>query len=143
MPRVILVSNRLPVAARIERGELLVSAGAGGVASGLAGFHERGQGVWIGWPGETWRMDSEQRDALYERLTALRAVSVDLTAGDVERYYESFANGILWPLLHYELERLPTYPSGWESYKRVNERFADAVISQYRPGDLIWIHDSS
>jgi trehalose 6-phosphate synthase/phosphatase len=141
MPRVILVSNRLPVAARIERGELVVSAGAGGVASGLAGFHERGQGVWIGWPGETWRMDSEQRDALDERLTALRAVSVDLTAGDVERYYESFANGILWPLLHYELERLPTYPSGWESYKRVNERFADAVVSQYRPGDLIWIHD--
>jgi len=141
MPRLILVSNRLPVTARIEHGELSLAAGAGGVVSGLAGFHEAGDGLWIGWPGETWRLSTSQHATLARKLGELRAVPVELSRGEVERYYEAFSNGILWPLLHYELERLPTRPSGWETYRRVNQRFADTIVEHHRPGDQIWIHD--
>jgi trehalose 6-phosphate synthase/phosphatase len=141
VPRLILVSNRLPIAARRERGELVVSQSAGGLATGLMGLHERGEGLWIGWPGETWRLDAAERASLRRQLTALRCEPVELSAREVEHYYESFSNSILWPLLHYELERLPTHPRGWDAYQRVNERFADVVVERYRPGDVIWIHD--
>ena len=139
--RLILVSNRLPVSARVERGELIVAQGAGGLVTGLSGLHARGKTLWIGWPGETWRLSPEQRADLDGRLAEAHCVPVELTAGEIERYYEGFSNGVLWPLLHYELERLPMHPSGWESYREVNERFADAVVEQYRPGDRIWVHD--
>jgi trehalose 6-phosphate synthase/phosphatase len=141
MARIIIVSNRLPVSARIERGELVVSRGAGGVSSGLADIHERSDSVWIGWPGDTWRLPASKRAALGERLATLRCVPVELEAREARDYYEGFANGILWPVLHYQLDRLPTQPSGWDAYRRVNERFAEAVFQQYRPGDLVWIHD--
>ena len=141
MARLILVSNRLPIAARIERGELIVAAGAGGLATGLSGLHARGKSLWIGWPGETWRLSGEQRAKLERHLDEGRYVPVELTAGEIERYYEAFSNGVLWPLLHYQLERLPMHPSGWETYREVNERFASAVVEQYRPGDRIWVHD--
>src|SRR5260221_12641992 len=102
MPRLILVSNRLPVTARLEHGELSLAAGAGGVVSGLAGFHEAGDGLWIGLPGGAWRLSTSQQHALAGKLADLRAVPVELNRGEVERYYEAFSNGILWPLLHYE-----------------------------------------
>ncbi|TMD31960.1 MAG: bifunctional alpha,alpha-trehalose-phosphate synthase (UDP-forming)/trehalose-phosphatase [Chloroflexi bacterium] len=139
--RLILVANRLPISARTERGELVVSESTGGLATGLRGLHEREGSLWIGWPGETWRLDTAARDALGTRLAELRCVPVELTAGEVERYYESFSNGVLWPLLHYEVDRLPMHPRGWETYRRVNERFADAIVAQHRPGDTIWVHD--
>jgi trehalose 6-phosphate synthase/phosphatase len=141
MSRLILVSNRLPIAARTERGELVVTNSPGGLASGLSGLHETGNGVWVGWAGETWRLAPTQREALRQRLIDMRCVPVELTAGEVQRYLDSFSNGVLWPLLHYELDRLPMHPRGWDAYRRVNERFADAVVDTYRPGDVVWVHD--
>ena len=140
-PRMILVSNRLPISVHVERGEVVVERSSGGLATGLSGYHDRGESVWIGWPGETWRLSPAQLATLRKRLAALRAVPVELTAAEIQRYYDGFSNGVLWPLLHYQLDKLPLTSEGWETYQRVNRRFADAVVDQYRPGDLIWIHD--
>jgi trehalose 6-phosphate synthase/phosphatase len=139
--RVILVSNRLPISVHVEHGELIVERSSGGLATGLSGYHERGKSVWIGWPGESWRLNPDQRKVLHERLAALKAIPIELSAAEVQRYYDGFSNGVLWPLLHYQLDRLPLTSEGWETYERVNRRFANAIVEEYRPGDLIWIHD--
>lgn len=139
--RVLLVSNRLPISVRVERGELVVGRSSGGLATGLSGYHDGAESIWIGWPGETWRLTPAQRKTLNDRLTAMRAVPVELTPTEVQRYYDGFSNGVLWPLLHYQMDRLPLTAEGWETYVRVNQRFADAVVDQYRTGDLVWIHD--
>jgi trehalose 6-phosphate synthase/phosphatase len=139
--RVILVSNRLPISVHVEHGELVVERSSGGLATGLSGYHDRGKSVWIGWPGESWRLSPDQRKALHERLTALRAIPIELSAAEVQRYYDGFSNGVLWPLLHYQLDKLPLTSEGWETYQRVNRRFANAIVDEYQPGDLIWIHD--
>jgi trehalose 6-phosphate synthase/phosphatase len=107
----------------------------------LSGYHSQGRSVWIGWPGDTWRLSPEQLDAMHSQLAELHAVPVELTAGEVQRYYDGFSNGVLWPLLHYDMNRLPMNAEGWSTYKRVNRKFADEVVRQYRPGDLIWVHD--
>ncbi len=139
--RVLLVSNRLPVSVRIEQGRLVVERSAGGLATGLSGYHSRSGSVWIGWPGETWRLNPEQLGDMRAQLADLRAVPIELTAAEVQRYYDGFSNGVLWPLFHYDMNRLPMNAEGWSTYKRVNQRFADAIVKQYRSGDLIWIHD--
>jgi trehalose 6-phosphate synthase/phosphatase len=139
--RAILVSNRLPVSVRMERGELAVAPSSGGLATGLRGLHESGDSIWIGWPGETWRLSPDAHGALHQKLADERLVPVEMTQAEIARYYDGFSNGVLWPLLHYQLDRLPMRSEGWETYQRVNRRFADAAVANYRPGDFIWVHD--
>ena len=52
-------------------------------------------------------------------------------------YYSGFANEGLWPLCHNAHVR-PTFRShDFEHYRRVNERFADAVVAEARTDDPI------
>ena len=139
--RLLLVSNRLPVTVKLEHNHVTVTQSAGGLATGLRGPHERSGGLWIGWPGETWRLNEVQRAELDRQLAEIRTVPLYLSASEVSRYYEGFANGVLWPLFHYLLDRIPMHARDWEAYKKVNQRFADLVVAQYEPGDVIWVQD--
>ncbi len=107
----------------------------------MSGYHDRGESLWIGWPGETWRLTAGQQASLRKRLADLRAIPIEISAAEIQRYYDGFSNGVLWPLLHYHPDRLPNRIEGWDTYQRINQRFADAVVEAYRPGDLIWVHD--
>jgi trehalose 6-phosphate synthase/phosphatase len=59
-------------------------------------------------------------------------------------HYEGFCKTALWPILHYILWK----PSDgknetkyWQSYNEVNSIFCRAIESQYKTGDVIWVHD--
>ncbi len=139
--RVILVSNRLPVTVRVDRGELLASS-TGGVATGLKGVHERSGGTWVGWPGDISRLNATQREAVEGRLSDLGCVPVHLSGSEISRYYDGFANGVLWPLFHYQLDRVPPTSHEWDVYRAVNQRFAEAAAHAWKgPGDVVWVHD--
>ncbi|HLK40973.1 MAG TPA: bifunctional alpha,alpha-trehalose-phosphate synthase (UDP-forming)/trehalose-phosphatase, partial [Polyangiaceae bacterium] len=141
MGRLILVSNRLPVTAKLKDGTVSVGRSHGGLSAGLRAPHERMGGRWIGWPGDVSQMNDDQRRRLDEQLAELRCESVHLTADEVAQYYDGFSNAVLWPLFHYLLDRIPAHSQEWDVYREVNEKFADAAASAYRPGDLVWVHD--
>jgi trehalose 6-phosphate synthase/phosphatase len=138
MPRVLLVSNRLPVTlVRAESG-LVAQRSSGGLATALASVHEHGGSMWFGWPGPV-EAPLPELEAL---LDPLRAVPVPLTADEVRKYYDGFSNGVLWPLCHYLLDKVELDAhENWAAYESVNERFADQVARHWRPGDLVWVHD--
>lgn len=139
--RVLLISNRLPITARVMNGELRIESSAGGLATGLRSLHQESDGRWIGWPGSTDGLPPDTTTHLAAELEKRRLVPVDLSAEEVHRYYEGYSNGVLWPLFHYMPGRLPLENPDWEVYERVNRRFADAIVAAHRPGDAIWIHD--
>jgi trehalose 6-phosphate synthase/phosphatase len=141
MPRLLLVSNRLPVTVKTEKDQVSVVRSAGGLATGLSGPHERSGGLWVGWPGDVSRLSQAQRAQVNEQLAGLRCVPLYLSASEVSRFYEGYSNRVLWPLCHYLLERVPRQDRDWDSYAKVNERFAELVASHYQPGDTIWVHD--
>ena len=141
MARLLLVSNRLPVSVKVRGGSVTTTRSAGGVATGLREPHERSGGLWFGWPGDVSDLSPEQRGELETQLLALRAVPLYLSRAEIRRYYDDFSNGVLWPLFHYLVDRIPLDAKGWNAYQRVNERFADLVAQQYEPGDTIWVHD--
>ncbi|APR83222.1 Alpha,alpha-trehalose-phosphate synthase [Minicystis rosea] len=142
MGRLIIVSNRLPVTLRVEGDEISVAPSAGGLATALRGPHAQGDSLWIGWPGDVSGMTDEQRASVETHLAELRTAPVYLDQSEVTRYYEGFSNGVLWPLFHYQLDKVRVDAhADWGVYESVNERFADAVAEHYQPGDAIWVHD--
>src|SRR6266568_915693 len=142
MPRLLIVSNRLPVTVRrAEDGAVSVEHSTGGLATGMKGPHERLGGLWIGWPGDLDGLSDDARHEVDRQLAQLRLVGVPLRAEEIARYYEGYSNAILWPLFHYSVARLPNEVSGFDAYEQVNARFADAVAAHWQPGDLVWIHD--
>jgi trehalose 6-phosphate synthase/phosphatase len=141
MPRLVIVSNRLPVTVRAGPDGVEVARSTGGLATGMSGPHERSGGLWIGWPGDLAGLGDEERAAVHRRLEELRLAPVALSQDEIARYYEGYSNGVLWPILHYALARLPSEVRDFEVYEAVNARFADAVAARWRPGDLVWVHD--
>jgi trehalose 6-phosphate synthase/phosphatase len=139
--RLLIVSNRMPATVRVEGGELKLTSSTGGVATGLAASHAESNGLWFGWPGTTRPLSPRLRAELEERLAAKRLCPVHLTGNEVQRFYHRFSNGVLWPLFHYSLDRLPLDARDWRTYVDVNRRFADAVANQHQDGDLVWVHD--
>ncbi len=136
--RVIIVSNRLPVTIAEESGELTAKRSVGGLATALAPVLEQYDTLWVGWTGM--RRSLKKRELKRLHLSK-QLVPVDLTASLVRRYYDRAANGTIWPsLLHFS----PLHPCSeedWQALVEVTRRFAKAIKSISRPGDVIWIHD--
>jgi trehalose 6-phosphate synthase/phosphatase len=142
MPRLLIVSNRLPITLHAGAdGAVAVEHSSGGLATGLKGPHQQLGGLWIGWPGELEGLTESARDEVDRRLGELKLAAVPLTRDEVARYYEGYSNAVLWPVFHYAVERLPPIVGNFDAYEAVNRRFADAVADRYEPGDLVWVHD--
>jgi trehalose 6-phosphate synthase/phosphatase len=139
--RLIIASNRLPFVVQTEHGELKLELTCGGLAAALGAVHDRGTNIWIGWPGDRDAPTATERTRLTRALRQKRVIPVSLTAADIAGYYDGVCNSVLWPVLHCLIDRLPITPPGFQTYRAVNQRFADAIVGEYRDGDVIWIHD--
>lgn len=138
--RLLLVSNRLPVTLQRAEGGWSARAAAGGLATGLSGPHRASEGRWIGWPGviaEGARLPEEVQRLLTEEAM----IGVGLDEAEHEAYYTRISNRCLWPLLHYFPERMRFDGADWEVYRKVNRRFADAVLEELQPGDVAFVQD--
>jgi len=140
-PRLLIVSNRLPVCTSVTPAGLHVTASSGGLATGLGSWHQKSNAVWIGWAGDVPDVTPTQLEELNRRLLEQRFVPVCLSHDQVSRYYHGFANRVLWPTFHYLIDQLPADGAGWDAYQDANEAFAEAVLAAYRPGDTVWVHD--
>jgi trehalose 6-phosphate synthase/phosphatase len=139
--RLLIVSNRLPVSATVSDGAVRLSNADGGLATGLRPWHQSSNGLWIGWPGDAAQFSPTQRAQLDDELQRAGLVPVHLSSDHVDRYYHGFANRVLWPLFHYLIDRVPLNAAGWDAYRAANEAFAAVVVREFRPGDVIWVHD--
>lgn len=142
MNKTIIVSNRLPVDLKFDNEELIVKSSIGGLATGMKSVHSEGNGMWIGWSGLTEEeIESHQQEKVDLALANEKCIRVPLTAYDIENYYFGFSNNALWPLFHYFQAYTEFEHTHWESYKEVNQKFADVVLQNVNDGDTVWIHD--
>jgi len=141
MSRLILISNRLPFALEpAEDGQWIVTPSPGGLVSALGPVLRGRGGTWIGWPGVAGEIPDAAaaeatRDAGYE------VVPVALSEAERDEFYYGYSNEVIWPLFH-DLQSFCHFePAFWETYKAVNERYAEAIARHCQPGDFIWVHD--
>jgi len=140
-PRLLIVSNRLPVTSRLTADGLQATPSNGGLATGLLPWHERTNGLWFGWPGDVTDASPAQQAAFEEDLRSRRIVPVHLPGNRADGPDHGFANRVLWPALHYLIDCVPLDMDGWDAYVEANEAFADAVAENVRRDDTIWVHD--
>lgn len=141
MNRLIVVSNRLPFALDSAGEDLwTVTPATGGLVSAVEPvLRERG-GTWIGWPGIAGEIPEEPL-AKATRNAGYKIVPVALSETDRAEFYYGYSNEVIWPLFH-DLQNFCNFePAYWQTYKQVNQRYADTILRSAQPGDFIWIHD--
>ncbi|MCY4261909.1 MAG: bifunctional alpha,alpha-trehalose-phosphate synthase (UDP-forming)/trehalose-phosphatase, partial [Candidatus Dadabacteria bacterium] len=142
MKKLIIVSNRLPTTVREQGGKLFFDPSVGGVATGLSSLGTDYEKCWIGWPGVDYGALSGQQVAEIEkRLGQESFYPVGLSAEEVKDYYQGFCNEVIWPIFHYFVQYGTYKKDFWESYIKVNTKFANAILDVASEGDYIWVHD--
>lgn len=141
--RLVIVSNRLPIAATRTAGRWRLTPGSGGLVTALAPVLRDRGGLWIGWPGSVAPPDGDLEVRLKRatRDTGYELVPVFLDEREKSLYYEGFANEILWPLFHDLPSRCRFQTEAWQVYEEVNARFAAATRKHLLDGDFVWVHD--
>lgn len=126
--RVVIVANRTPAA-----------KSAGGLASGLLDALRKQRSLWFGWNGEL-REDDGNCVQLFScgRLTV---AAIPLTPEAHDRYYNGFANGVLWPAFHHRLDLMAFSDDDYTGYLEVNRHMASQLRPLLQDDDLIWVHD--
>jgi|SRR5215470_1899167 len=127
MNRLVIVSNRLPfVLEQTGDRRWIAQPSAGGLVTALASVLRKRGGTWIGWPGVAGKIpDAPLAEAT--RDSGYEIVPVALSEAERDEFYWGYSNEVIWPLFH-DLQNFCNFePAFWETYKVVNQRYADAV----------------
>jgi trehalose 6-phosphate synthase len=139
--KVVIVANREPyIHERAPDGGVRILHPASGLVTALEPVMRACSGVWVAHGSGSADRETVDRHGRIlvppgEESYAIRRVW--LSAEEEKGYYYGFANEGLWPLCHIAHTR-PTFRSeDWAHYQRVNEKFADAVLSEVDSVDPI------
>jgi trehalose 6-phosphate synthase/phosphatase len=145
-PRLIIVSNRLPVKKVVRQGKAHFAESDGGLVSALRSYCEKGNSdkfeetIWIGaadFPRKQWEKFCASGRSASTYITEPLFIEEQV----FNKYYNGFSNATIWPLFHYFPSFADFNSTTFESYQIVNSLFKDKIASIARPDDTIWIHD--
>jgi trehalose 6-phosphate synthase len=131
MSRLVAVSNRISVPKR--------GMAPGGLAVGLVAAMQARRGLWFGWDGET--AEKAAATPAISSKDGITYASIDFDQSEYRDFYLGFCNGTLWPLFHYFVDSFRYNDAQYESYLRMNQRYARDLAPLLEPDDLIWVHD--
>jgi trehalose 6-phosphate synthase/phosphatase len=61
--------------------------------------------------------------------------------GERDEFYYGYSNEVIWPLFHDLQDFCVFEPAFWQTYKAVNERYAEVIARHCQRNDFIWVHD--
>lgn len=130
---VLIVSNREPYIHIWREQHIEVQVPASGVVTALEPIMRACSGVWIAHGSGT--ADREVVDArdhvrVPPENPEYEIRRIWMSQEEEVGYYYGFANEGLWPLCHLAHVRPVFRSSDWEQYKKMNERFAMAIIEE-------------
>ncbi|HKS75737.1 MAG TPA: trehalose-6-phosphate synthase [Terriglobales bacterium] len=131
--RLFVVSNREPYSHVHQGKEINVVVPASGLVTALEPVLRACDGTWVAHgSGDADRETVDWHDRLRVPPddAKYRLRRVWLSKDEEEGYYYGFANEGLWPLCHIAHTRPIFRSSDWDYYRKVNEKFADAVLEE-------------
>jgi trehalose-6-phosphate synthase len=137
---IIVVSNREPYIHESTPTGIVVKRPASGLVTAVEPVVRACSGTWIAHGSGS--ADAQTVD-IRDRVPAppgrgeytLRRIW--LSEEEEQGYYYGFANEGLWPLCHVAHVRPVFRETDWQTYREVNQRFADAVVEEARSEDPV------
>lgn len=130
---VIVVANREPYIHNLGDNGIELQTPASGLVSALEPIMRACQGTWIAHgsgSADRETVDKNDRIAVPPDAPEYTLRRVWVTEAEQDGYYYGLANEGLWPLCHIAFTRPVFRLSDWESYRAINQRFADAVVRE-------------
>ncbi|MBI2500695.1 MAG: trehalose-6-phosphate synthase, partial [Deltaproteobacteria bacterium] len=130
----IVVSNREPYMHVKEHGQHKVIIPASGLVTSLDPVLRATSGLWIAHgagDGDRDTVDREGKVLVPPQAPSYTLKRLWLTREEEEGYYYGFSNEALWPLCHLTNHRPEFEEKDWLVYRKVNEKFADAVVREF------------
>ncbi|MET0928176.1 MAG: trehalose-6-phosphate synthase, partial [Aeromicrobium sp.] len=132
----VVIANRLPVdRVTAPNGDTMWRTSPGGLVTALEPVMVRNGGAWIGWHGA-----ADEKVKPFDQ-NGMHLVPVPLSEDEVAEYYEGFSNATLWPLYHDVVAPPEFHREWWDSYVRVNRRFAEKAAEVANEGAVVWVQD--
>jgi len=132
--KIIVVSNREPyVHTKNEDGEIQVHRPASGLVTAVEPVMRACSGTWIAHGGgnaDRETVDAHDRVMVPPDKPEYNLRRIWLTQEEEKGYYYGFSNEGFWPLCHIAHVRPVFRTSDWEQYVKINQRFADAVVTE-------------
>ena len=129
----LVVSNREPYIHAMSGDEIVCNRPVSGLTEALDPVMRASKGTWVAYgSGDADRkvVDAHDRVAVPPENPEYTLRRVWLTEDEVEGFYLGFANEALWPLCHVTFTPPIFRESDWNTYKKVNQIFADVVIQE-------------
>lgn len=129
----IVVSNRQPYAHVFKKGKVECQRGAGGVITALDPVMQACDGIWVAFgSGDADRKVSDKQGKIKvpPENPSYTLKRVWLTKEEENGYYYGYSNEALWPLCHMAFQRPTFKQEDWDYYRKVNEKFAKAIIEE-------------
>jgi len=131
--KIFVVSNREPYMHVRQGRETVCVVPPSGLVTAIEPVLRACDGVWVA------HGSGSEDAAVVDKFDRLRVPPDDprytlrrvwLSSEEESGYYDGFANEGLWPLCHIAHTRPIFRSSDWESYQRVNEKFASALLEE-------------
>lgn len=142
--KLVVVSNRASYVFTEDNEQVTSRRAVSGLVSAVEPVFNSLPGTWIAWCGRLSKKDNLAKGmrifvpASSPRYTLQEVI---LNEEEYHNYYHGFANSCLWPLAHQMIDKCNFQRESWLAYRRVNHRFAQAVITSAEKDDIFWVHD--
>ena len=138
--RLIVVSNREPYIHFRKEGQIEINRPASGLVTAVEPVMRACSGTWVAHgsgSADRETVDRHDRVRVPPQNPEYNLRRVWLTKEEEEGYYYGFANEGLWPLCHIAHVRPIFRTSDWKEYVKINQRFADAVVTEADSDDPV------
>lgn len=136
----IVVSNREPYIHEDTGHGTIVKRPASGLVTAVEPVMRACSGTWIAHgsgSGDRGSVDKHDRVLVPPGKDDYTLRRIWLTEEEEKGYYFGFANEGLWPLCHVAHVRPVFRENDWQEYRKINQRFADAVVAEARSEDPV------
>lgn len=141
----LVVSNRGPLSFSDHDGVLTARRGGGGLVSSLGPAVARTGATWIA--AAVGEVDRAAARAGAVDADGFHVHPLVIDDDDYRAFYDVVSNSTLWFLFHglFDAVRRPAFDrhwrAAWDTYRRVNATFAEAVVDQAPESATVLVHD--
>jgi len=141
--RLVLVSNGEPYKHIYQNQEIKQEKLVGGLTTGLDPMMQEDDGLWIAWGrGEAdFEVVDQENKVKVPDDNGYTLKRIKLSEEEKNGFYCGVSNEVMWPICHTFISKANFKKEYWDSYKKVNKKFADNIMEELEEDDLVWIHD--